>query len=389
MPTVLSTLRGFSLAVPLFFALFSNTLAFDRSGWRTDFSKHAVPLEEILPGGPPKDGIPSIDRPRFESVTEANRSLEEKEPVLVYVHRGDARAYPLRILLWHEIVNDEVGGRPVAVTFCPLCNTAIVFDRRVDGRVLDFGTTGNLRHSDLVMYDRQTESWWQQATGEAIVGELVGRKLTFLPARTTSWKGFREAFPEGKVLSRETGYARAYGRNPYPGYDRLDRPYFPVPGTRRLPMMARVVVVQAGSSFLAVPFDALRKSRVLDLEVGGTPVVLFYEPGTRSALDDMEIRHSREVGSVAVFRRRSGERTLTFRALPGGTFADAETGSVWTVNGRALSGPLEGGRLEPVVHFTPFWFAWAAFRPETPVYGLDTGEEGRPGRTPESKNGPS
>ncbi len=183
--------------------LFAET-RFSRSGWKTDFSKHTVPLSEIQSGGPPRDGIPPIDRPSFVD-TRAAEWLNDREPVVVYEEGGDARAYPLQILIWHEIVNDTVGGRPVTITFCPLCNTAIAFDRRLDGVTYDFGTTGNLRHSDLVMWDRQTESWWQQVTGEAIVGALSGARLTPVPASINSFADFRTTFPNGSVLSRETG----------------------------------------------------------------------------------------------------------------------------------------------------------------------------------------
>ena len=190
-------------------------------GWQTDFSRHSVPFDEIRSGGPPRDGIPPIDNPKYIDVSEPPSYMRENEPVISVEINGDARAYPLAILISHEIVNDEFGGVPVTVTYCPLCNTAIAFDRRVGGRVLDFGTTGNLRNSDLVMWDRQTESWWQQITGEAIVGELTGTKLTFIPAPLVSWSAFRDSFPDGKVLSRDTGFSRNYDLPPYSGYDDL------------------------------------------------------------------------------------------------------------------------------------------------------------------------
>ena len=190
------------------------------SRWETDFSKHSVPLEEIVSGGPPKDGIPAIDDPAFVSVATADRWLAPRSPVMVVERGGEVKAYPLAILMYHEIVNDRVGGVPVAVTYCPLCNTALVFDRRVGRRTLDFGTTGRLRHSDLVMYDRQTESWWQQASGEAIVGELTGTRLEFLPANILAWERARTLYPELAALSKETGHARRYGTSPYAGYDR-------------------------------------------------------------------------------------------------------------------------------------------------------------------------
>ena len=156
--------------------------------WATDFDKHTVPLREIVSGGIPKDGIPAIDSPRFVSVSEADRWLEDREAVAVVEVGGQTKAYPLQILIHHEIVNDVIGGQPISVTYCPLCNTALAFERRFDGRLLDFGTTGRLRHSDLVMYDRQTETWWQQATGEGIVGEYAGLQLTFVSAWVFSWQ---------------------------------------------------------------------------------------------------------------------------------------------------------------------------------------------------------
>ena len=161
-----------------------------RGEWsKTDFDQHSVAFSEILSGGPPKDGIPAIDDPQFSPVSEVE-DLGPDEPVIGLAIDGEARAYPLSILIWHEIVNDQIGETPVSVTYCPLCNSAVVFDRRVEGRVLDFGTTGKLRNSDLVMYDRQTESWWQQFLGEAIVGEMTGTVLKSIPARLEAFSVF-------------------------------------------------------------------------------------------------------------------------------------------------------------------------------------------------------
>ena len=169
---------------------FEDELRVSLGGWTTDFTRHTVPLEEFLGGGPPRDGIPPIDEPTFDTVEEAGGYLEAREPVVEVVIDGEARAYPLRILVWHEIVNDVIGDTPVSVTFCPLCYTAIAFDRRFDGEVLDFGTTGNLRNSDLVMWDRQSETWWQQFSGEGVVGEHAGELLTQVPARDRRLGGF-------------------------------------------------------------------------------------------------------------------------------------------------------------------------------------------------------
>ncbi|MDP9347896.1 MAG: DUF3179 domain-containing protein [Gemmatimonadota bacterium] len=336
--------------------------------WKTDFSRRAVRSGEIVSGGPPKDGIPAIDRPRFETVRSADRWLAARDPVMVVEHGAAVTAYPLSILIWHEIVNDRVGGLPVAVTFCPLCNTALVFDRRLDGRVLDFGTTGRLRRSDLVMYDRQTETWWQQATGGAIVGTLVGRKLTRVPSATLAWRTVKELHPDVRVLSRETGFDRPYGRNPYRGYD-TGRPlseFFFGEADPRLPVMERVAAVELGNGW-AAPLTELRKVGVAHAVVAGTPLAVFWSPGAASALDRSSISEGRDVGQTAVYDRRVAGRTLTF-ARAGGGFRDRETGSGWTLAGRAVSGPLRGQRLRAIPHGDHFWFAWVAFRPETEVW---------------------
>jgi hypothetical protein len=341
---------------------------FDPAGWRTDFTRASVPLHEISSGGPPRDGIPPIDRPLFVPVSEALRWLAPQEPVIHLTVGGETRAYPLQILIWHEIVNDTAGGVPVAVTFCPLCNAAIVFDRRLDGRTLDFGTTGNLRYSDLVMWDRQTESWWQQMTGEAIVGELTGRRLTMLPATIIAWAEFVQQYPRGQVLSRETGFRRDYGRNPYLGYDRIDQSPFlfsgPIDG--RLPPMERVVAVSVGGEDVAYPFTLLRERGVVEDQIGGQPVVIFFQPGTASALDRAAIVEGRDAGAAAVYRPVVDGRWLRFRRQDGG-FVDIQTQSRWTLLGRAVAGPLAGTALEPVVSGVHFWFAWAAFKPGTRV----------------------
>jgi len=170
-------------------------------GWNTNWNRHTIDYSELLSGGPPRDGIPSIDDPKFISVSEAADWLAPNEPVIALELNGDVRAYPLQILIWHEIVNDTVGGVPVIVTFCPLCNSAITFDRRLNGKVFEFGTSGLLRNSDLVMYDRTTESLWQQFTGEGIAGDMAGAQLSFYPSSIISFGDFRAAHPNGKVLS--------------------------------------------------------------------------------------------------------------------------------------------------------------------------------------------
>jgi hypothetical protein len=275
------------------------------AGWRTDFSKRSVPLSEFQSGGPPKDGIPAIDEPKFVAVADA-AFLEDREPVIELEVGGEARAYPIQILIWHEIVNDETAGVPVAVTFCPLCNTAIAFDRRVGGRVLDFGTTGKLRNSDLVMYDRQTESWWQQFGGEALVGRFTGRRLRHLPARIVSWREFTLAHPDGRALSRDTGHSRPYGQNPYAGYDDVDSPpFFPTKNIEdeRLPPKERVVYIKHGDDSVAVPFSTLRRRGQITVEVDGRELVVRWRGGVASSLDEGAIEAGRDVGAAEVRRR--------------------------------------------------------------------------------------
>jgi Protein of unknown function (DUF3179) len=352
-----------------------------RPEWhRTDFLRHTVPLEEIVSGGPPRDGIPPLDKPAFVPAAEADAWLTPDEPVLAFEHGGDVRAYPLQILIWHEIVNDTVGGLPVAVTFCPLCNSALVFERRVGGTVLDFGTTGKLRHSDLVMWDRQTESWWQQLTGEAIVGARAGERLRALPAPVVAWRTFRAANPQGRVLSRRTGFSRPYGANPYVGYDDpgSERPFlFRGTPDARLRPMERVLAVEREGAARAWPYAQLRRVGVVNDRLGDLELVLIFAPGTRSALDRNVLADSREVGTAVVYDRRVQGRTLTFQrgGAPAGAESDSvgfvsdrETGTRWSLLGEAVQGPLRGEHLTPVPHSSPFAFAWLAFRPESTVY---------------------
>lgn len=344
--------------------------------WKTDFTRHTVPFEELVSGGVPKDGIPSIEHPSFITIREADRWLSDREPMALLNLNGESKAYPLSILIWHEIVNDEIGGRPVSVTYCPLCNTTIAFDREFRGNVLDFGTTGRLRHSDLVMYDRQTETWWQQATGEGLVGKYAGEQLTFVPITVLSWRDVKEQRPSARVLSRDTGFPRAfterYGDSPYEGYDRGGGPWrqFFRFGRKdgRLPAMERIVALENSDEHLAVPFSILAEERVANVQVGGLDVVVFWAPGTASAVDHATIARGRDVGSSTTFAPELGGRGLRFEPAGDGLFRDRETGSTWNLSGSATAGPLAGAQLTEIVHGNHFWFAWAVFRPETEIW---------------------
>lgn len=337
-------------------------------GWDTDFSLHTVPYDEIT-FVIPQDGIPAIDSPGFVTNKDAEGWLTDTEPVVSFELNGEARAYPLQILTWHEIVNDVVGGVPVAATFCPLCNSAIVFDRRFGGEVLDFAVSGNLRNSDLIMFDRQSQTWWQQFTGEGIVGKNAGFQLEVLSAFIISFEDFKQAHPEGLVLSRDTGFIRSYGQNPYAGYDRADNPPFLFAGDTdgRLLPKERVVAVTIDDIDAAFPLERVQDEKVINYTVGSKDLAVFFKSGTTSALDGSSIASSRNVGATAVFDPHVNGQKLTFRS-DGDKIVDNETGSVWNILGQGIEGPLSGEKLSPIIHGDHFWFAWAAFKPDTIIY---------------------
>jgi len=322
---------------------------------------------DFMSGGPPPDGIPSIDAPRFVKARSVT-TLTDTEPVLSLEVGGETRAYPVRILIWHEIVNDTIDGVPVAVTYCPLCNSALAFDRRLDDRVLSFGTSGLLYNSDLVMYDRQTQSLWPQLSGLASIGRLTGAQLDRLPIQTVAWADFKEAHPDAWVLSEDTGYDRNYGSNPYVRYDEEDsQPFaFLALAPKALPVKARVIGLGSGEEAVAITLDRLRDEGVMQVSVDGVDVVLFFDPGLTSALDTESLAEARAVGATGAFSPNVDGQRLTFTATDMG-FTDAETGSSWNVLGQATSGPLTGTSLERIDHVDTFWFAWSAFQPETSV----------------------
>jgi len=335
-----------------------------------DLSRKTVPLTEIESGGVGADsGIPSIHNPEYESIERASDWMTPREPVVTLEVGGEARIYPIQILIWHEVVNDELGGEPVLVTFCPLCYTAIAFDRRVDGEVRDFGVSGLLRESDLILYDYQTTTLWQQLTGEAIVGTDAGKRLRFLPAQLVAFEDARAQYPDALVLSRQTGFNRAYGSNPYAGYDDIESgTIFPTSfeDDGRLPAKAQVLTVELGDQAVAIPFDRLADEVVVHATVGGIPIVALWQPGTNAALDARDIPDGRDIGAAGAFRAEVDGSAITFEARDGAIY-DTATGSRWNVLGAAMDGPLAGTRLEPVVSGTHFWFIWSIFKPDTSI----------------------
>lgn len=327
-----------------------------------------VGFDEIRSGGPPPDGIPPVDEPVFVPAADID-FLADNEPVLALEIDGDARAYPVQIMTWHEIVNDTVADIPVAVTYCPLCNSAVAYDRRLDDRVLDFGTSGLLYHSALVMYDRQTETLWSHFTGEGIIGELTGTDLDAFPLATVAWSTWRDANPDGLVLGRDTGFERDYGRNPYPGYDDVEGIPFLFEGEvdGRYTALTRIVGIERDDAAVGIPLVDLEAAEVISGEIAGTPLVALWAAGTSSALDTADIASGTDVGATGVFVPEADGTALTFTANGDGTFTDEQTGSRWSILGEAVDGDLAGTRLEPLVHVDTFWFAWSTFRSDTAV----------------------
>jgi len=335
------------------------------SGWQTDFENTSIDLSEVLSGGVPRDGIPPIDNPMFVSI-ENVFDLQPQSPVIAVDIDGEARAYPLEVLTRHEIVNDVISGVPVAVTFCPLCNSAIVYDRRVDGEVLRFGVSGNLRNSDLIMWDDKTESWWQQLTGEGIVGDYNGYQLAVVPSQLIGYGAFVERHPEGHVLRGPLG---VYGRNPYIGYDSNPNPFlYRGEVDERLFATARVIAGVIDDVPMAYAFRDLKAEHVINDIVAETELVIFWQAGATSALDASDIDASKDVGMAVMYNRTlSDGKTLTFRYADG-EFRDNETDSTWNIFGEAIDGELAGTSLTQINAFPHFWFAWAAFHPDTLLY---------------------
>lgn len=327
-----------------------------------------VDPSDIVSGGPPPDGIPPIDAPVFAAIADVDFISDANEGVVVVEVNGQAKAYPIQILIWHEIVNDEIGGVPVTVTYCPLCNSALVFDRRFGDRLLDFGTSGELYQSALVMYDRQTESLWAHFTGRGLVGHYAGAQLELIPAQTLGYGSFAAAFPDGVVLTPDTGFNRRYGENPYIGYD--DASTDPIGGfisqtiDDRFSAKDRVVGVIDGDSTYGILLEELSGVAVVEIEGEDRDLVVLHQAGLSSSLQTGAIAGGRDVGQTGVFVAVSSDGiNLSFDASGDG-FVDAETGSTWSVLGRATDGPLAGEQLEAIPHVDTFWFSWSTYQPD-------------------------
>jgi hypothetical protein len=343
--------------------------------WGTEWGIRLIDLDDLSQGAG-RDAIPAISSPLYWTLEEASEVYTDNVPLVQVDVNGDVRGFPLEILTWHEIVNDTIGGMPVTVTFCPLCNTAIAFESQIGEELFIFGVSGLLRNSDLVMYDRNTESLWQQSSGRAIVGAMVGARLKYVPASVVTVGQLRSAYPDALVMSRDTGWDRPYGQNPYRGYDNPEQggPYtfFFDRDTidDRLPPAERVVAIEGPSgAAMAYAWSVLEVERVVHNTFDGIDLVVFWTPGALSILDSGILRNAREIGTTAVFETTLEGRDLTFTVNPadesGQTFVDEQTGTVWDIFGRGVDGELAGSQLKRVVHSDHFWFAWQAFHPTT------------------------
>ena len=345
--------------------------------WKTDTLQHSVNLSEIqivLPKG----SFKSLDYPTFVGKSEGLQQFFAKEPVIVIEIGGLAKAYPLNILTIHEIANDTLSGVPILVTYCPLCNSGIVFNRvlKYQGkkRILEFEPSGMLRNSDMVMLDRTTETLWQQLTGTAIVGTYDSAQLDILPSLIISVSEFFTRYPNGKILSKKTGFAQAekmYGHNPYTNYDTKTTPlqqFFNSDKVdKRLPAMERIVDIEYRGDYKIYPYKSVAKKGVINDTFNTKKVVLFYKPGTVSILDKNDITNSKEVGTVTVFNAVINNKALVFKAKKG-AFIDDETHSKWDITGYCYEGPFKGKQLQIEPHGNHFAFAWLAFHPESEIY---------------------
>ena len=316
----------------------------------TNGIKHIIPLDKIKSGGPPKDGIPSIDKPKFVKSSESE-FISDDDLVIGIDINGEQRAYPLFIMVWHEIVNDEVGGVPVAVTYCPLCFTNQVFDRNVDGKITEFGTSGKLYNSNLVMYDRNTDSQWSQALGIAITGEMTGQTLKRIPFDVARWSDWKSLYPDTLVLTTDTGFFRTYGIDPYGDYYIDSRVIFPVENKDDRLFLKEKILGFDNGVYKAYKLSDVEKNKVINDDVGDKKIVLI------SLYPEMARAFTRIVdGQILEFEYSNGQ------------IIDIQTKSTWNFDGESIEGQLKGKKLQREVYNPGFWFEWVAFHPETLLY---------------------
>ena len=318
----------------------------------TNGVKHIISLDKIKGGGPPKDGIPSIDNPVFANVPDSH-FMSDSDTIIGLEINGDAKAYPLFILVWHEIVNDNVGGTPVAVTYCPLCYTNQVFERIINGQEVEFGTSGKLYNSNLLMYDRFTESYWSQALGMAVKGELSGYKLNLIPFDVITWGDWKTLHTDTLVLTTETGHIRSYATDPYGNYYTEPRILFPVEHSDdRMHPKEIILGFNQGNIYKAYKQSDIESNTILNDSIDNNPVLLvsLFSQNSRA------------------FERTLDDKVLDFEYIKN-KIIDTHTNSEWNYDGLSISGEYEGRQLERLPIEPGFWFEWVAFHPETLVYG--------------------
>ena len=318
----------------------------------TDGVKHLIPLDRIKGGGPPMDGIPSIDNPVFADVQES-QFMSDSDTVIGLEINGETKAYPLFILVWHEIVNDRVGGIPVSVTYCPLCYTNQVFERIINDQEVEFGTSGKLYNSNLLMYDRLTESYWSQALGLAVKGELSGYRLNLIPFDVITWGDWKKLHPDTLVLTTDTGHIRSYATDPYGNYYTEPRIMFPVEHSDdRLYPKEIIIGLNQDETFKAYKQNDVESQIVINDSIGSVPVMLMslYSENSRA------------------FERTIDDKVLDFEFIDG-KIVDLQTNSEWNYDGSAISGEFDGKQLDRLPIEPGFWFEWVAFHPQTLVYG--------------------
>ena len=421
--------KNTSIVLLLLISVFGLALAQGRQPFAmkeigVDSSFANIPLAEVLSGGPPPQGIPALgfsgdwkgaaeasrQEPIFVPQNVAKQWIGEDEPIAVLTIGDETKAYPIQILTWHEIINDTLAGRPVTVSFCPLCNSTVAFDRRIPlsqvaldnllavnpdvelsepnkeflaeykdlGENADsivklaevtFGVSGLLYNSNLLMFDTVSSTLWSQILAKGNIGTLTDTQLLRLPVQILSFSELQESFPKALVLSRDTGHSRRYGSNPYVGYDQIDSsPFlFDKLVDERMLAKTRIVSVEIADEAVAYKYETLAENKVINDLIADKPVVVFWQAGLNSALDASTIKNSKDVGEVGVFSRELAGKVLEFE-YKNDAFVDKQSGSTWNILGQAVDGELKGSSLRPIIHDNTLWFAWAAFKPETRIF---------------------
>lgn len=324
-------------------------------------TQYLIPWQNVFSGGVPRDGIPSIDDPLFADKSTWNGFDFREDGLVIGVEvDGIRRAYPFQVIVWHEIVNDTINGKPILISYCPLCGSAIAFERTVDGEPTEFGVSGLLYNSDLLMYDRTHESLWSQINGSAVVGDQVGKRLEYYPAEIMTWEDWRKTYPGSEVLTTETGAARDYSRDPYENYYFDESLLFPVNRTSEIydavHTKSEVTGIEVKGPIYGAFLDRdVREVGRVNEVVGDTPVLVLADPTAGE--------------NIVVFDRRVEGEELTFELDEIG-LTDNETGSRWSFDGLALEGPLAGAQLSAIIPVKGFWFGWVAFHPMTTLWLL-------------------